>query len=569
MKLLALFPLIAAVISPSSGTGDDVFRALEDELHRMPQLQVGSAPSPFFSSYSVHETREFVVAASLGGLTERVDDHRRYLVPDIRIGTPKIDNTNFFSAPVSAVQVNGALPIDSSYPALRRTIWLLTDKAYKDAVQNLQAKRAWLQQNKTTDRLDDFRAEPAVVSISDAPELVVDRPATTARVVELSKIFKDYPHIQTSSLELTARAVKRWFVSTEGSKIHTGHVECGMTISASGQAADGEKIGDCDVIYAATADALLKDRSLEQRVKQLAERVEKLCSAPASEEYLGPVLFEGQAAASLISQLLAPNLGFPVEQLGSRDSDWRNPFANARGRKIMSPFLSIVDDPTMQVYDSKDAVRGGYDFDSDGIRGQKITLIDHGILKTLCTSRTPTKWGDHSNGHSFCGTGWPSILFLSSEKQIPFAKLKERLIELGKEDGLDYVIILRRIQNYYGMSEVPPANMPTQPLDLDTPSSSRQPTDPIGVYKVYVSDGHEELVRGLEFRYTSMRAFRDIDCTGDDTSAQPVQVGGEPLKHLITPSLIVKEIEFQPVKKENEDLPLLPSPLHPAAAPGE
>jgi hypothetical protein len=83
----------------------------------------------------------------------------------------------------------------------------------------------------------------------------------------------------------------------------------------------------------------------------------------------------------------------------------------------------------------------------------------------------------------------------------------------------------------------------------------------VEIYKVYVSDGHEELVRDLQFRYLTLRTFRDIDCTGDDTAAYPAQPANEPLKHVVTPSFLVNEVELERKRKENEDVPLLPSPL--------
>ncbi len=561
MKLIAM-PLIIALAS-SSASDDIMLKAMSDELARTSQLKLASAPAPFFACYLVHDTHQLSISASLGALTQRSEARNRYLVPRLRIGTAELDNTNF----VHATDENGvaaSLPIDDSYLALRRSIWLIADSAYKSCVQELEAKRAWLRQNKTGDRLADFRPEKPVVSVGQCPELAIDKNAAADKVVHLSTIFKNYPHIQKSSVELTARTVKRWLVNTEGTKIRDGFSECGLLISASGQASDGQKLVDSDILFAHDAQALLDDPSLASRVKELAERVEALCQAPTGEEYVGPVLFEGQGAASVISELLGPNLGFPVEKLGSSESsDWRNPFENGRGRKVMMPFLSLIDDPTMKFYKNQ-AVRGGYQYDFDGVPGQKLTLINHGILQMLCTSRTPTKWGEQSNGHSFCGIGWPSILILKSEKQMARAELKKRLIELGKEAGLQYVLVIRRLANGYNLDEVPEASAPNSGVDLNTPSSSRQLNDPIATYKVYLSDGHEELVRGLELRYSSMRTFRDIDCTGDDTIAYPVLSGSEPLKHVITPSLLVNEVELQPLKKEHEELPLLPSPLtHP------
>ena len=123
------------------------------------------------------------------------------------------------------------------------------------------------------------------------------------------------------------------------------------------------------------------------------------------------------------------------------------------------------------------------------------------------------------------------------------------------------MILIRRIWNDYSLFEAD-WSAPTNAQSVySTPSSSLQPNSPIEIYKVYVQDGHEELIRDVEFRYTSLRAFRDVEATGDDAAPYEVQVSGEPLKHVISPSLLVKEIELEPKKKENTDLPLLKSPF--------
>ncbi|HEY9774374.1 MAG TPA: metallopeptidase TldD-related protein [Planktothrix sp.] len=558
MKFLALAAALAIAAQPAAKADDIVMKALDAELARSPKLQVPPLPAPFFMQYTVYECDEFKVRAALGSLTMSVDRTDRQLFPDVLVGSHTLDNENFTGGSLSPDQ--DTLPVDDLEPALRHSIWLTTDRAYKGAVRNLQAKYAWLQQNKVADRLPDFQSEPASTSLEEFPEFNIDKKAWTDRVVELSKIFADYPEIQRSRVEMAAYRQKRWLVDTEGTKLRQGRLLSGLSIWTSSQAADGEFVGDTELIFADDPASLPDEATLRARVKALAERTVATMHAAEGEDYVGPVLFEGQAASSLVDQLLSPNLGFPVEPLGSRGSDaWRNPFSGARNHRVLAPFLSVIDDPLTKSFKNQDLC-GTYTYDDDGIAGQRITLIDHGVLKTLCTSRLPSRWGDHSNGHSFGGTGWPSVVTLSSEKQVSPAKLKERLIALGKEAGLDYVILVRRIWNEYSLSDMGWATLGSA-SSLQTPSSSYRPNSPVEIYKVFVSDGHEEMIRDVQFRYMSLRAFRDIECTADDPTAFPVQVSGEPLRHIIAPSLLVKEVELEPKSKENTDLPLLPGPF--------
>ena len=73
-------------------------------------------------------------------------------------------------------------------------------------------------------------------------------------------------------------------------------------------------------------------------------------------------------------------------------------------------------------------------------------------------------------------------------------------------------------------------------------------------------------MRGLEFRFVSLRAFKDIQAVMDDAAAYLVEPNDYVPRHLITPSYLVGELELSPVKPEYSTPPTLPSPLLNASA---
>ena len=82
------------------------------------------------------------------------------------------------------------------------------------------------------------------------------------------------------------------------------------------------------------------------------------------------------------------------------------------------------------------------------------------------------------------------------------------------------------------------------------------------LYRVSVADGKEELVRGATFGKMTLRALRDIDSMGDDAKAYPVmQAGSQELGGLVTPSVLLKEIELAKPGKETEKPPVLKNPF--------
>jgi len=112
----------------------------------------------------------------------------------------------------------------------------------------------------------------------------------------------------------------------------------------------------------------------------------------------------------------------------------------------------------------------------------------------------------------------------------------------------------------YRMEEYPSSeNLGKRPYS--TPSHSIQPSSPLIVYKLYLADGHRELVRGLEFTFVSLRAFRDVQAVGDDPKAYVIEPSDCDTRTLVTPSYLIGEMELTPVHPEHSTPPIVPSPL--------
>ena len=60
----------------------------------------------------------------------------------------------------------------------------------------------------------------------------------------------------------------------------------------------------------------------------------------------------------------------------------------ASARACFPPSVSLVDDPTMKEFKGQPLL-GSYDVDDEGVKAQRVTLVDNGILKGLLMSRRP------------------------------------------------------------------------------------------------------------------------------------------------------------------------------------
>ena len=107
------------------------------------------------------------------------------------MGDYKFDNTNYVGSGFgfgSRYDLE-RFPLEDSYPLLRRYLWLVTDSAYKSAVEAISRKRAALRNMQQSEQLDDFaHAEP--VKSRAAHQAPGDRRGAWAgRVRTLSAIF--------------------------------------------------------------------------------------------------------------------------------------------------------------------------------------------------------------------------------------------------------------------------------------------------------------------------------------------------------------------------------------------
>ncbi|HEY9712290.1 MAG TPA: metallopeptidase TldD-related protein, partial [Chroococcales cyanobacterium] len=516
----------------SAASGDVIFEAMNDELARsMKLLKIEKHEKPYYISYRIDDDDYLYLTATFGAISKEQSPRHRTLTVDVHVGDYHLDSGNsghmggwedFFDS--------SKMSLDDNYDAIRYRLWLRTDSQYKHAIAGLESKKANLQQRIIKDRPDDWSKETPLVFIQPRGKLVADREQLKARIKKFSSIFKDYPKIRESTVSLRTGISNRYFVDNEGSKSRVFESYCSIHANATAQAADGMTIKDSMLISALDPAHLPKDDEIAAQIRSFAKNLTKSVEAKDAEQYEGPVLFEGDAAASLFSQYLSNSL------CARKPSDSAHSYedvAQSRvGRRILPSSVSVVDEPHYR--DAKGNLTvASYNVDTEGVAAQRVVLVEKGILKTLLSNRQPTQKVKSSNGHAFEG-GRPRIsnLVIQSSAAIDKDALKAKLIAMGKEDGLDYVLIVRRLNWPHG----------SQFVDASY---------------VYVSDGHEERVRGAELPMITMSTFRDIAAIGNDVSPHPIIEGSA---NLITPSVILRDVEIQKPRSTNEKLPTLPHP---------
>jgi TldD protein len=567
-SLVALLPAAAALAQT-----DVVIDALVDELDRSMTLQLEAEKSPYFIEYVVADTASRRISATCGAIVGSDQSRARRLFTEVRVGYYDVDNTNFESGARGfgsrfrgrgrgggrAAGGVASLPTDDSYAAIRQAAWQATDGVYKEAVETLTHKVAYMEERNLPDRPDDFSRVEVLQQIDPLARLDLDAAAWEERLRAISRRLLEHVHLLDSDVSLTASADNRYLVNSEGSRVRTGSTSFVLTVSAELQAADGEPLWDRLVYHAASpgrlpaVDAVLKD------VDELARGLAAKADAPVLEDYVGPVLFDGRAAPQVIHALLAQGVAGSAEPVGGgrRRFSATETLEKYLNKRILPREFRVYDDPRAPSF-GDEVLAGHYGVDDEGVPAQRVDLVVKGKLVGMLMSRVPTQDFDRSNGHGR-GVGGRTeaaagCLYLETSKgQAPDA-LTAALLEAVSDEDLDYGIRVSSI----GLATAARA-MPTGFAGgAGFMGGGRLLGDPIAIYKVY-ADGREELVRGCAFGELDVGDLRDILAAGSTAAVH--NVGRAPTgTSVIAPALLFEEVELFTIEEEREGEPIVTAP---------
>jgi predicted Zn-dependent protease len=477
MRKCMWFTLAAAVMlgtaAEALGQNQFIIKAMKDEMGRaMSGLRIDTMKSPYYLAYTVFDQEWYSVRASMGSLLSSSDFPRsRPINVQLRVGSKNFDNTNFASftamgnrSRLASVAEDGTLysAFEGDYGAMRRDFWLATDILYKRALDNLSKKRAVLQNRVRTDSTPDFSsAIPYSVTTAPLTEKF-DKQQWEEKVKRLSAVFKKYTAIQKSDVSAGCATSYTYFLNNEGSQVNRGSLRAYVEITASTQASDGMPLNDFVAFYATSLRELPDENEMIHQIEAMAKDLTARRDAALIDSYSGPVLFEKQAAAEVIAQALGPslcNIREPILDNAQLEQMIKNQMGdysmqNKIGAKVLADFLSVMDDPTKTSYKGSVLI-GGYPVDAEGVPAREVRVVEKGILKTLLTSRTPHKRIAESNGHSrgLAHQAFFSNLIVTTTKPMKDTELKNTLLAMCKERGLDFGIIVRKMTNPYFLKQ--------------------------------------------------------------------------------------------------------------------
>jgi hypothetical protein len=263
-----------------------------------------------------------------------------------------------------------------------------------------------------------------------------------------------------------------------------------------------------------------------------------------------------------------------MDRMGGR-SEW----SGRVGTRVLPANVSLVDDPSAKEFKGQPLI-GGYQVDDEGVRAQKVEIVQNGILRTLLMSRRPGPDFTRSNGHARSAllsdaTPMSSNLFFQSTDTVNTQELRKKFLQLCKDDGHEWCIEVKKMDNP-ALASQRQEDFSESIAGLASGLSSGDRL-PLMVYRVFVSDGHEELARGERMSGVNLRLLRNIAGIGDDfavfnymQNAAPGFAGtalgafgnaqGGLPSSLVAPSLLLEEVEVRGARGGRQRPPLVPPP---------
>ena len=476
-------------------TENPVISAIQKEVDRnRTELKMEGIAPPFFISYTVFDTYNYSLSASLGSISSYSEYHVRRGVPRVLVGDYHRNTANVTTGRPSYPASTSLTDNEQGIPI---TIWKNLDDMYKNTAEQYKTRMAILQQQTQTkeeEELPDFEQVQPVNMILKPVPVNFDKTYWENYLRKASETAKQYPEIFNSNVSLSIRNVMAYTYNTEGSRYAVPTTFYQLVFTANTRADDGQELNNTFWTENATFEQMPDVVTYSKQCKELMENILKLKKAPVIEDaYSGPVLLEGKSVEYFFrSVFFYNNKLYAASKAIQQNNYWNNnqqqgenDFELMLNKKVISRDITIKSITGQEFYKGQ-RLNGYYPVDAEGVvPAEELVLIENGVLRNLLNGRKPTKKIQHSNGHTRYDSNsnglrtLPGNILISSNQTFSNDDLRKKLIDTAKEEDLEYAYIVHDMEN--GL-----------------------------ISKIYVADGREELVRGATVSDINLKILKRI-----------------------------------------------------------
>ena len=554
--LLSCALLMPAAAQAMDAKTDPVMKALSAELGRSFEGIKNAEKTPlYFLGYEVIDTDQYSLRSFMGATATEYGTRRRRLDIDARYNDFTLDNThqvkgdNAFNYQTNYTQT---IPVEDDENAIRARIWEHTDAAVKrayEAYSKVKMNKAITATEE--DPSPDFSPAKAETFYETAGFPAFDRDAWKKRLNALTAKFAPYAYIYSGQAWLTVTADNRYIVNSEGTRVKTGNAYASLGYQITTRTEDGMELQRGRQYHGVNPADLPSDDVIIADIERSIVELKALKEAPLVDPYSGPAILNARPSGVYFHEII----GHRLEGHRQKLEDSGQTFAKKLNQKITADFITIYDDPNLKTFNGT-ALRGHYTYDDEGVKAQRVNLIEKGVLNGFLMSRSPIRDFAASNGHGRKEGGYQTVSRMGNtmvevSSTVPYARLREMLIEECRKQGKPFGLVFDDISGGFTFT--------------GRGNGQSFKVLPLLVYRVYADGRPDEIVRGVDIVGTPISNFSKIIAAADDYAIFNGTCGAEsgsvPVS-AVAPSILMSEIEVEKSKKSQEKPPVLEPPLH-------
>lgn len=554
----AVFLIQMSMVVTASAQQDSLLLSMETELNReFTELKKAQVPA-YYIDYHVNDIEYATLNASFGSLTQSASSKNRILAARVRVGDYSFDNMHPLNPEDGNFLPQGGfgpvmLPYENNTGALQFSLWKATQNEYKQAVDGYKIiKNTSERRPRTAVAINDFSKEQPTVHIEPPGQQlasIFDQRKWEEKVKKYSTPFLKNHDLIEGDVTLSVSSERKYFVSTEGSRIVQNVTSAYINVSASVRAADGDIAPLHLSYYAPLPSSLPADDKIIADIEAMVDQLKKLKDAPLAEPYSGPAILYAPTAGVFFHEIF----GHRIEGHRLKNEYDGQTFKAKVGEVVLPKTLNVYFDPTVSQIDGR-FVNGSYLFDDEGIKSRKVNVVEKGILKTFLMSRTPLENLPQSNGHGRASLGATPVsrqsnLIVEPAKMYSMDDLRKMLIKECKKQGKPYGYFFKEVVGGFTVT------------DRYNPNAFN--IFPTLVYRIYADGRPDELVRGVDLIGTPLAMFAEIQAAGNDRDIFigfcGAESGSVPVS-AASPSVFVRRIETQKKPRQYQETTLLPRP---------
>lgn len=552
-KVLLLFiaSLLTNGVNAQTQT-DDLLTVLSAELNREYTFLSNSTPPVYYLSYRVDDLNVVDFSASFGNLITDNSSSKRILTTSVRVGDWYLDQTHPYNGEnvVAKVQVS-SIPQGDNSIAIKQAVWQNTDKAWREAIGDFNAKQNKIR-NSEKESVPDYSRETVVSYFEPDTMQVMSVEMRTFwqnEIKRISALFNSNDSIVVGNVGFSYITSRKYFLTSDSTEVVQNSSNARVIVAGVIKTKEGNELPLYKTYSAFTPKGIPNADVIYEDTKKMVALLGELNRAVIAEPYSGPAILSPAATGVFFHEIF----GHRIEGHRLKNESEGHTFKTMVGKRVLPKTFSVTFNPQQHTFNGTDLL-GSYTYDDEGVLGGKVDVVNNGILQTFLMSRTPVNGFLQSNGHGRAQIGRAPIsrqsnMFIKTNKPIREKEMRSLLIKECKKQKLDYGYYFKEVTGGF-----------TQTGRYMPNAFNVMPTL---VYRIYVDGRPDELVRGVNLIGTPLSMFSEIKYGGVEMDIFNGYCGAEsgnvPVA-TVAPSLFVRKIETQKKAQKFGQFPILTKP---------